>query len=268
MKKIYLITFFTLTVNFLIIAGCGNHSGTEPKQTVPEKEAGETVVYNEDEEIKNNIKEKEALIKKLIEQRRDENGKKIEKEDKKQLLAVIEPLEKDTDRFEYGIKSVSDNKKKELSPTKILTKDKMSILNTISADIARYKKMDIPPIRDERINELIPIIYFDFDDSKIKAEFRKPLQKSVRWLLAELEKRGNMILQIEGHADERGSAEYNVALGYRRANSVFEMIQVYSLNPEKIMKVVSFGEEFPAVKGSNEKAWRLNRRVQFTLLPK
>ena len=83
----------------------------------------------------------------------------------------------------------------------------------------------------------------------------------------ELEARGDMILQIGGHADERGSDEYNVALGHRRANAIANSIMAYLTNPE-FTQIISYGEEFPLVPQSNKNAWARNRRVEFTLLLK
>ena len=68
---------------------------------------------------------------------------------------------------------------------------------------------------------------------------------------------------LEGHTDERGSREYNLALGERRSIAVRQMMTVLGVSPDQI-QVVSYGEEKPAAEGHDEEAWRLNRRVEIT----
>jgi len=72
-------------------------------------------------------------------------------------------------------------------------------------------------------------------------------------------------IQLEGHCDERGTNEYNLALGERRAKAVFDYLISLGASPSQF-SLVSFGEERPADQGSNEVAWRKNRRVEFTRL--
>jgi peptidoglycan-associated lipoprotein len=70
-----------------------------------------------------------------------------------------------------------------------------------------------------------------------------------------------IITQLEGHTDERGSSEYNIALGERRANSVRQFMIVTGVSPQQI-RVVSYGKERPAAAGSDERSYALNRRVE------
>jgi peptidoglycan-associated lipoprotein len=111
----------------------------------------------------------------------------------------------------------------------------------------------------------MPRIFFDYDKSAVRNEFKDRLLQISRNLLRELERRGDMILQVEGHADERGNEEYNLVLGHQRANSVKDLLKSYVADPATL-QTVSFGEEFPAIPQSNEQAWSQNRRVQFTFL--
>ena len=122
-------------------------------------------------------------------------------------------------------------------------------------------------LRDSNNDRLMPVVYFDFDQIKIKPDFREMLRQQSTCVLKELETRGDMVIQIEGHADERGSDEYNIALGHRRANAISNSITAYLTNPE-ITQIISYGEEFPLVPQSNRNAWARNRRVEFTLLLK
>ena len=122
-------------------------------------------------------------------------------------------------------------------------------------------------LRDSKNDRLMPVVHFDFDQIKIKPDYRELLRQQSACVMQALEARGDMILQIEGHADERGSDEYNIALGHRRANAIANSIMAYLTNPE-LTQIISYGEEFPLVPQSNKNAWARNRRVEFTLLLK
>jgi len=122
-------------------------------------------------------------------------------------------------------------------------------------------------LRNTKNDRLMPVVHFDFDQIKIKSDYRELLRRQSACVLQALEERGDMILQIGGHADERGSDEYNIALGHRRANAVANSIMAYFTNPE-LTQIISYGEEFPLVPQSNKNAWARNRRVEFTLLLK
>jgi peptidoglycan-associated lipoprotein len=101
------------------------------------------------------------------------------------------------------------------------------------------------------------IVYFDFDSFAIKDEFNGMLDGHARALAANRSKR----MVVEGHADERGSREYNLALGQKRAEAVVRSLALLGAG-EQQLEAVSFGEERPAVPGSNEDAWARNRRAE------
>ncbi len=122
-------------------------------------------------------------------------------------------------------------------------------------------------LRDKINDKLMPVIHFDFDQIKIKPAYTKLLRQQSSCVMKALKSRNDMIIQIEGHADERGSDEYNMALGHRRANVVANAIKAY-LPDSSLARIFSFGEEFPLVRLSNKNAWAKNRRVEFTLLLK
>lgn len=102
-------------------------------------------------------------------------------------------------------------------------------------------------------------VYFDFDRYEIKDEFRPMLSKNAN--LIKREKPDNVV--IEGHCDERGTEDYNLALGQRRAVSVKNYLISTGVNPNRL-STISFGEERPEVRGQGEDAWSKNRRVQFS----
>ncbi len=99
-------------------------------------------------------------------------------------------------------------------------------------------------------------VFFDFDKYNLKPEARDQLAKWVAFL----KKYPNDQLVVEGHCDERGTREYNLALGERRANSVKDFLVAQGI-PAARLKTISYGKERPAVLGSNEAAWAQNRRA-------
>ncbi len=122
-------------------------------------------------------------------------------------------------------------------------------------------------LRDEINDRLMPVVHFDFDQIKIKPDYQKLLRQQSSCVMKALEARGDMIVQIEGHADERGSDEYNLALGHRRANAIANSIMAY-LSDSTLVRILSYGEEFPLDSNSGKNAWDKSRRVEFTLLLK
>jgi len=101
-------------------------------------------------------------------------------------------------------------------------------------------------------------IYFDFDLAEIKEEYQAILQAHAKYLVAN----PNTSVVIEGHCDERGTREYNIALGERRAYAVLQFMALQGVSKDQI-KVVSFGEERPDVEGHDDSAWKWNRRAVF-----
>jgi len=101
------------------------------------------------------------------------------------------------------------------------------------------------------------VIYFDFDRSDVAAQYNEMLQAHGRYLAANPQVR----LRLEGHTDERGSREYNIGLGERRAQAVRRVLLLQGVEGSQLI-TVSFGEERPAMTGSDEEAYALNRRVE------
>lgn len=99
-------------------------------------------------------------------------------------------------------------------------------------------------------------VFFDTDMSTINAEGRQTLNRQAEWL----KKYGNYQITIEGHCDERGTREYNLALGERRANAARQYLIAQGI-PASRIKTVSYGKERPDPVGSDEAAWARNRRA-------
>ena len=104
-------------------------------------------------------------------------------------------------------------------------------------------------------------IYFEFDSTDINADGRAIVDRFAKYLAANPTKK----LRLEGHADERGTREYNVGLGERRSNAVQSALLAGGATPAQI-SVVSYGEERPADPGHDEGAWSKNRRVEIVQL--
>jgi peptidoglycan-associated lipoprotein len=103
-------------------------------------------------------------------------------------------------------------------------------------------------------------VYFDYDKSDIKAEAKSVLEKKAEFLRANAQYK----VTIEGYCDERGTNEYNMALGDRRAKSAMKYLNALGISANR-MSTVSYGEEKPADPGHNEAAWAKNRRAEFKL---
>ncbi len=105
------------------------------------------------------------------------------------------------------------------------------------------------------------IILFDFNKYDIKAEYREVLQQA-----AELMKQHPSIkVRLEGHCDARGTQEYNLALGERRARAAYEYLVRLGV-PAEQLEIISFGKERPAVQGTGEEVWAKNRRDEFNVV--
>ncbi|HEY9034263.1 MAG TPA: peptidoglycan-associated lipoprotein Pal [Pseudomonadales bacterium] len=115
--------------------------------------------------------------------------------------------------------------------------------------------MDVEEV-EQPVKQLVTVYYFEFDKSTLTAETRSNLNA----VAAELKKNTNAV-RLEGHADERGTREYNLALGERRAKAVADYLALQGVNKSRI-EVISYGEEKPVAMGSTEAALAKNRRVE------
>lgn len=101
------------------------------------------------------------------------------------------------------------------------------------------------------------VIYFDYDSSSLDAESQSIAEAHAKWMVANPTAR----VVLEGNADERGTREYNLALGEDRAKAVARIMEALGVSADRI-QVVSYGEERPVALGHDESAWALNRRVE------
>ena len=113
------------------------------------------------------------------------------------------------------------------------------------------------PLKDNQNILSKRIVYFDFDQNTIKPEFSALLQAHA----AHLRQHPERSIRLEGHADERGSRDYNLALGQQRNMSVVRMLTTFGVLNSRI-ESISFGEDKPASMDHNEASWAMNRRVE------
>ncbi len=106
-------------------------------------------------------------------------------------------------------------------------------------------------------------VFFAFDDYTLSSDAQSQLQG----MADHLKKAQEAVVQVEGHCDERGSIEYNLALGERRAQSVKNYLTQLGIDAARL-STISYGEEKPAAEGHDEAAWQKNRRAEFTLTNK
>jgi len=127
---------------------------------------------------------------------------------------------------------------------------------------SEFKESPNPPDSMDSMGGKLPgfqTVYFDYDRAEIREDARPALRNNADKL-----NEGKLgTVTVEGHCDERGSTEYNLALGERRANAVKRYLVDLGV-PSNNLRTVSFGEERPAVQGHDESAWRYNRRADFT----
>lgn len=121
--------------------------------------------------------------------------------------------------------------------------------------------VEMKPVADDDYLLARRTIYFDFDSGEIRPTDHVLLQTHAHYMMTHLGSR----LRLEGHADERGGTEYNLALGQRRADNV-RRYMVQAGVPNLVLEAISLGEEMPVDPGHNESAWVLNRRVELNYL--
>ncbi len=137
-------------------------------------------------------------------------------------------------------------KEEAITEEELARQQKIQIEETLKEEMAKFENEDI---------------HFDFDKYYIRPDAAEILKKKAQWLKEHPE----VHLLIEGHCDERGTEEYNLALGERRANSAKEFLVNLGIDPKRI-SIISYGEERPVDPRSCEEAWAKNRRDHFVII--
>ena len=132
-----------------------------------------------------------------------------------------------------------------------------SIDSAQSYGAGRDKATGMTALDDPQSPLSVRIIYFDYDSSDIQAQFRDTVEAHAAFLIAN----PDVVISLEGHADERGSREYNLALGERRSQTVKRQMVLLGASTSQI-RSTSYGEERPVTDEHDEFAWSQNRRVE------
>ena len=172
--------------------------------------------------------------------------------------------------IDQGIGDVSTSGSRSVSPssstTYVLTAKGEGGTDTASARVTVTTPPPPPPPkkREPTVQELfskkVKDIYFDYDKSEIRDDARKTLAATAQFL----KKYPSAKFTIEGHCDERGSEEYNLGLGDRRANAALSYLSTLGISSSR-MKTITYGKERPQCTESNESCWQKNRRGHFVL---
>jgi peptidoglycan-associated lipoprotein len=127
---------------------------------------------------------------------------------------------------------------------------------TVSAGAGGAAGQIRPGSQEDLVANVGDRVFFDFDRSNIRPDQRPVLERQAAWL----QRYPEVQVTIEGHADERGTREYNLALGQRRANAARDVLVAQGVSGARI-QTISYGKDRPAALGSNEEAWAQNRRA-------
>mgnify|MGYP000462639854 FL=1 len=135
-------------------------------------------------------------------------------------------------------------------------------INSVDSDAQAYGTEDSTTSRFSQLDDpesplSVRVIYFEYDSSQIRSEYRSAIEAHSAYLSENID----TTVTLEGHADELGSREYNLALGERRAKSIKQQMLLLGASSSQI-RLVSYGEERPAVDGHDEFSWQKNRRVE------
>ncbi len=130
----------------------------------------------------------------------------------------------------------------------------------VAPPLEEIEEEPVEPVVEEVEPIVLGDIFFDYDKFNIKKEFEPVLTKNAELLLSN----PKVTLLIEGHCDERGTNEYNIALGEKRAKAVMDFYVTYGIDSGRL-SMVSYGEERPFARGSNEDAWAKNRRAHMVV---
>jgi peptidoglycan-associated lipoprotein len=129
--------------------------------------------------------------------------------------------------------------------------------NAGASSQTRVAPVDVTSTSSVNYSNLPRVVYFDFDSYVVKDDYRPVIEVNGKALAADRKRH----VTVEGHTDDRGSSEYNLALGQRRAEAVVKSLTLVGASAAQL-EAVSFGKERPAVQGEDESAWAKNRRAE------
>lgn len=171
--------------------------------------------------------------------------------------------------FAFGLASCATTPKDEQAVEVQPSEEELERLRQEEMERQRQEELERMRMEEVEVAEPAPVmdlstvletVYFDYDKYELRQDARESLSRNAEWLKSE----SGVQLQIGGHCDERGTEEYNLALGDRRAASVKNYLISLGVDESRLL-TVSFGEEMPADPGHNEEAWSHNRRAEFRI---
>ena len=255
------------------------------KEPEPEPESAQIVgLFGRGVETESKAQPEQETIEVIQPEVQKSGGGNIIEKGLQTLKNLLVPSKKEQQEAPPEMVAVIVSPKEEPSPTMFMPESPLALqsanrlipckkipekMEVIYQRLQKTKGLNIADrrLRDRDNDRLMPVVHFDFDQIIIKPDYKKLLQQQASCVMKTMGSRGDMIVQIEGHADERGSDEYNMALGHRRANVIANAIMAY-FPDSKLARIFSYGEEFPLDRQSSSSAWAKNRRVEFTLLLK
>lgn len=155
------------------------------------------------------------------------------------------------------LKKKGDKENDETSQTQVEDNKYSTPVEDSTEKFKAGSELEVSSLNDPNSPLSQRVLYFDLDSSQIKDEDRNIITTHAEFLVAHSE----ITVVLEGHADERGSREYNIALGEKRAKAIKQLMTLQGVNENQI-QVISFGEERPVALGHDSSAWNLNRRVE------
>lgn len=269
-KKFLVIFLFVFSITFLFIS-CA------PKKPIPVKpQVDETTIKGEEKE-KQKAEEETRLKAEEEARQKAEEETRLKAEEEARLKAEEEAKRRTEEEAKRKVYEEARLRAKEEAKRRAEEETKR-----MAEEEARLKaKEEKKKIEEERLSAIMeteaqPLavretevktataledIYFDFNKYDIRTDGREILQQNAEWL----QKNPDAKIQIEGHCDERGTTEYNLALGERRAMSVKKYLISLGISAERLY-TISYGEELPIDPGHNEDAWVKNRRGHFLII--
>jgi len=189
-----------------------------------------------------------------------EVAKEVKEEEEKAIKKAEEARIEKLKELEIAKEKVAEEKVREEKVAEEKVAEEKAREEKVAEEKAREEKVweDRRGIRFEAES-----VYFDFDKSFVRPEYRSVLMEKAEFL----KDNPNVDIRIEGNCDERGTNEYNLALGERRAESAKKFLIPLGISPDRI-ETISYGEERPLAVGHNEDSWAQNRRDDFAIMKK
>lgn len=185
-----------------------------------------------------------------------EKAKKLFKEVKEKSEAILKYYQTHPDQCLPKEKKCNDNIDNDGDGLVDCDDDDCSQMDNCTKPIVEDVVEELPDEKDP--NWKFPVIHFEFNKHEIRYEDQALIEKMSRWL----QNFESVSLRIEGHADERGSIDYNMSLGEKRAREVQKQLIMLGINKSRF-EIISYGEEQPVDMGQTEEAWFKNRRAEF-----